>query len=307
VIDIDYYLSKLRENTFSIFLFHGVIEDTNTGIRNYTRKHLPVKEFEIIIKRLKVKGNPISMNDVIWHNENGKKLPPYSYVITFDDGFENNYSVAAPVLEKYLTSATFYVSTNLVDKNLMTWIDQIEYCFENINRASIQLPWHNNYFQLNSNISKINCLEDIRTQVKKNPQLYEPEKVVAMIFDQCSLNMVSSNDHPLDQKINWYQVGELQIHELFTIGGHSHNHVSLGLIDSSAMKNEIDTSINFLKNKAGISSNHYSYPEGQRSDYNENVIAELRKNNIRCCPTAIDGLNNSKIGSMFHLKRVLVN
>jgi len=307
VIDIDYYLSKLRENTFSIFLFHGVIEDINTGIRNYTRKHLPAEEFEILIKRLKVKGNPISMDDVIWHNENGKKLPPYSYAITFDDGFENNYSVAAPILEKYSTSATFYVSTNLVDKNLMTWIDQIEYCFENMNSASVQLPWHENYFQLNSEKSKINCLEDIRTQVKKDPYLYEPEKVVTMIFDQCSVNMVSSNDHPLDQKINWDQVGELQLHELFTVGGHSHNHVSLGLLDRSAMKNEIETSINLLKNKAGICSPHYSYPEGQMNDFNENVIAELMKNNIRCCPTAIDGPNDLIISSMFCLKRVMVN
>ena len=54
MIDIDYYLSKLNENTFSIFLFHGVIEDINTGIRNYTKKHLPAEEFEILIKRLKV-------------------------------------------------------------------------------------------------------------------------------------------------------------------------------------------------------------------------------------------------------------
>ena len=307
MIDIDYYLSKLRVSTFSIFLFHGVIEDINTGIRNYTRKHLPAEEFEILIKRLKVKGNPISMDDVIWHNENGKKLPPYSYAITFDDGFENNYSVAAPILEKYSTPATFYVSTNLVDKNLMTWIDQIEYCFENMNRASVQLPWRNNYFQLNGKKSKIDCLEDIRAKVKKDPHLYEPEKVVTMIFNQCSVNMVSSNDHPLDQKMDWAQVSELQHNKLFTVGGHSHNHVSLGLLDSSAMKNEIDTSINLLKSKASILSHHYSYPEGQRNDFNENVIAELRQKNIRCSPTAIDGFNDLTIVSMFHLKRVMVN
>ena len=307
MIDIDFYLSRLRENTFVIFLFHGVIQDVNTGIRNYTKKHLLAEEFEILIKRLKAKGNPISMDDVMWHHENGKRLPPCSYAITFDDGFENNYSVAAPILEKHSTSATFYVSTNLVDKNLMTWTDQIEYCFENMNPASVQLPWNNNYLQLNSEKSKIDCLKDIRTQVKKDPQHYEPEKVVSMIFKQCSVNMVSSNDHPLDQKMNWDQVSELQHNKLFTVGGHSHNHVSLGLLDSSAMKNEIDTSINLLRNKAGISSRHYSYPEGQKNDFNENVIAELKKNNIRCCPTAIDGLNDSTIGSMFYLKRVMVN
>jgi hypothetical protein len=183
----------------------------------------------------------------------------------------------------------------------------IEYCFENMNQASVQLPWHNNYLKLNSNESKIDCLGDIRAQVKKDPSLYDPQKVVTMLFNQCSVNMVSSNNHPLDQKMNWGQVSELQHNKLFTVGGHSHNHVSLGLAGNSVMKNEIVTSINLLKNKAGISSHHYSYPEGQKKDFNKNVIAELKKNNIRSCPTAIDGLNDSTIGSMFHLKRVMVN
>jgi peptidoglycan/xylan/chitin deacetylase (PgdA/CDA1 family) len=306
VIDIDYYLSKLHKDRFLIYLFHGVIKDVNTGIRNYTRKHLPAEEFETLIKRLKVKGNIISMDNVIWHHENGKTLPPYSYAITFDDGFENNYSVAAPILEEYLTPATFYVSTNLVDKNLMTWIDQIEYCFEFVNRASIKLPWHNSYFQLNDKDQKIDCLKDIRTHVKKDPQKYQPKNVVKLIFDQCSLDMVSSNDHPLDNKMNWDQACKLHLHKLFAVGGHSHNHVSLGSLGSTVMKNEIETSITLLKNKAGISSYHYSYPEGQISDYNENVIAVLRKNNIRCCPTAIDGVNDFASCSLFNLKRVMV-
>ena len=146
MIDIDFYLSKLCEDTFVIFLFHGVIKDGNTGIRNYSRKHLLAEEFEILIKKLKVKGNPISMEDIMRHHDNGRELPKYSYAINFDDGFENNYSVAAPILEKYLTPAAFYISTNLVDKNLMTWIDQIEYCFEGELRLRIIVYSLNNRF-----------------------------------------------------------------------------------------------------------------------------------------------------------------
>ena len=307
MIDSDFYLRKLREDSFVIFLFHGVIKDGNTGIRNYLRKHLLAEEFEILIKKLKEKGNPISMDDVIRHNDIGKELPPYSYVITFDDGFENNYSVAAPILEKYSTPATFYVSTNLVDKNLMTWIDQVEYCFENTDQASVKLPWSNKDFQLNSNESKIDCLKDIRIQVKKDPSNFDLEKLVQNIFKQCRVNMVSSGNHSLDRKMNWAQVSELHSNKLFNVGCHTHNHSSLGFLENKDMKNEIVTSVNFLKNKAGISSHHYSYPEGQENDFNENVIAELEKNDIRCCPTAIEGLNNLTVGSMFKLKRVMVN
>ena len=66
-------------------------------------------------------------------------LPDFSFSITFDDGFENNYSIARPILEKLSIPATFYVSTNLIDKNLMTWIDQIEYCIDQINSKNSRL------------------------------------------------------------------------------------------------------------------------------------------------------------------------
>ena len=81
MIDLDCYLNKLSDNSFIIFLFHGVIEDINTGIRNYTRKHLPVSEFDNLIKRLKKKGNALSLDDVIWYYENGqlKSEQEFSY------------------------------------------------------------------------------------------------------------------------------------------------------------------------------------------------------------------------------------
>jgi peptidoglycan/xylan/chitin deacetylase (PgdA/CDA1 family) len=307
MIDIDFYLSKLSKNMLPIFLFHGVVKDANTGIRNYTKKHLYAEEFELLIKKLKLKGTSISMDDLMWHGENGRQLPPYSYAITFDDGFENNYSVAAPILERYSTSATFYISTNLVNNNLMTWTDQIEYCLNNISQALVELPWNKNCYQLNSEESIIDCLKDIRFHLKKQPQIYKYEKIVDMIFDQCGMKIVSSSNHPLDKKMNWDQVSELHHNKLFTVGGHSHNHVSLGLVESSVMKNEIDTSIKLLKEKANISSHHYSYPEGQRHDFNENVIEKLKSKDIKCCPSAIDGLNELTIGSMFHLQRVMVD
>jgi len=307
MIDIDYYISKLSKKKFPIFLFHGVVKDTNTGIRNYTKKHLFDEEFDLLMSKLKLNGSPISMNEILWYSENKKQLPPFSYAVTFDDGFENNFSVAVPILEKHLTPATFYVSTNLVNNNLMTWTDQIEYCLNNTYQVSLELPWIKNPYQLNSKDSKINCLKDIRFHLKKQPQIYKYEKIVSMIFEQCGMKIVTSSNHSLDKKMNWGQVSQLHNKKLFTIGGHSHNHVSLGLIESSLMKKEIDTSVKLLLDKANIHSQHYSYPEGQYIDFNDSVIEKLRNSGVKCCPTAIDGVNDLSLGSMFHLKRVMVS
>ena len=37
---------------------------------------------------------------------------------------------------------------------------------------------------------------------------------------------------------------------------------------------------------------HYSYPEGQKIDFNTKIINKLKRKGVICCPTAIKGTNN---------------
>ena len=61
------------------------------------------------------KGNSISLDDFLYFKKI-KKLPPNSYIITFDDGFYNNLSIAIPILEKFNNKAIFYLTTNFIKK-----------------------------------------------------------------------------------------------------------------------------------------------------------------------------------------------
>ena len=56
MINIDYITSKLHWESFVIFLFHGIVKEINTEIRNYTRKHIIAEEFESLLEQLKKKG-----------------------------------------------------------------------------------------------------------------------------------------------------------------------------------------------------------------------------------------------------------
>ena len=65
MIDTDYFTSKLYKNKYTIFLFHGVINRSDTEIRNYTNKHIQENVFEKCIDNLKKNANPLSMHDVL--------------------------------------------------------------------------------------------------------------------------------------------------------------------------------------------------------------------------------------------------
>ena len=297
-------VEMLSEDNFIIFLFHGVINQSNYKVRNYNGKHIQANLFAKCMKLLNDNGNPISMDELLNHHAEKKKLPPKSFAITFDDGFENNLSVAAPILYDFKIPATIYITTEFIEKNKMSWIDRIEYAVENIHYKNLYMDWIKEEMVLKDIKSKIYFLDSVRNYVKNTPNC-NPNTFADMICDQLGFHEINSSDDPLDKKMNWSQVSKAHANELIIIGGHTHSHFILSYLDKKQLDNEIDTSLELLDKKAGIKPIHYSYPEGLEHCYSENVINELKKRGILCCPTAIQGSNNI-LDDLFHLKRVMV-
>ena len=298
------YTDWLATDALAIFLFHGVVEKDDYAVRNYTHKHLTVDAFNAVLGDLVDAGEPLAMDDVIRFKEGGRPYPDRSFAVTFDDGFENNLSVAAPLLRKHGVPATFYVTTNFVATNQMSWIDRIEWAFERAAEVSVRVPWSDDARTAGDAATKKRFLNEIRDKVKRNSGL-DTDSLATDILAQSGFAETLSNDGPLDLKLTWDQVSELAKDSLFTIGGHSHNHVILSFLDADALGREIDTSLLLLEEKAGVSSRHYSYPEGLAYCYSDEVIRALRDRGIVCCPTAEPGVNNSG-NDLFHLKRILV-
>ncbi len=295
---------KLKSNFFQIFLFHGVIKKKKFKIRNYNNKHLLENYFYKIIKNLKDNGKALSMDEVIFIKKNKKKFPKKSFVITFDDGFENNYSVAAPILDDLNIPATFYFSTDFINNNTMSWIDKIEYCFE-LDKKIKSLEVNNfGKFDISSIEKKIKCLELIRSKVKSNFNI-NTEKLVKEIFKQFNIKMINNSNNDIDKKIDWQKTKLLNNNKLFTLGGHSHLHMPLTYFSKKSADEQVAKSIKLFKKNTNIVLKHYSYPEGQKKDYDKSVKSILKRNGIICCPTAINGFNNSKT-SLFELRRTQI-
>lgn len=297
----------LDKDKLSIFLFHGVIDKSNNdGILNYTYKHIPMDYFEHFIKTFTKIGNAMSMDQVCYHNKNKKKYPEYPFVITFDDGFWNNYSIVRPILKKYDVPCMFYITTSFIEHNYMSWIDRVEYCFNKAGHGIVCLPWNNDcisYFFNKDDM--IELLEEIRINVKSDSKL-DVDGFVSEMFSQCGVKEVYSNDSVFDRKMNWSQVNRIVSDELFSIGGHTHTHKNLAFLSNGDRAKELDSCFDLIKNNTGIVLKHFSYPEGLSNCYNDVVKKDLMSRGIVCCPTAIDGLNTIGTG-LFDLYRRMLN
>ena len=111
------------------------------------------------------------MDDIILANQENRSLPPNSYAITFDDGFKNNLEFAAPILSKYETPATFYVTSGFIQNNDCSWTDLIEYAVDVVDEVTFKHDLLRTDFIVRSVDDKISFLEEVRALVKKLPQL----------------------------------------------------------------------------------------------------------------------------------------
>jgi len=91
---------------------------------DYNSLTLSEGEFEAQINYLYYKGyNAISPDQLADYLQYGKSLPQNPILITFDDGYGDNYRVAYPILQKYHFTATIFLITDYVShyNKYLTW------------------------------------------------------------------------------------------------------------------------------------------------------------------------------------------
>jgi len=299
----DRVAEHLSDDRLAIFLVHGVIPRQVHPVRNYTGKHLEADLFAKVIARLARKGHALSMDEILAHCESGTPFPPRAFAMTFDDGFENNLSVAAPIMADHKVRSMIYITSGFIEENGMSWIDRIEYAVEDAPIQDLAVDWAPRPFRLGDAASRIEFLRAVRKHVKNDPKV-APNAFADVLCARLGKPGRLSSQDPLDLKLSWNQVRDAG-GGLMTFGGHSHTHPILSFLSPSELAFELDTSLALMKDKSGIGPVHYSYPEGLAHCFSDEVIAQLKARGVRCCPTAIDGLNPPGTDP-FLLRRVMV-
>lgn len=88
-----------------ILLYHGISKQKTDSDMDVS-----VEAFENQIKSLYENGyQAVSFQQLYDYVEKGIELPEKPVVITFDDGYLNNYELAMPILEKYNMNATIFI------------------------------------------------------------------------------------------------------------------------------------------------------------------------------------------------------
>ncbi len=111
-----------------ILIYHSVRPINQNDSAELKAYEISPQLFERQLKYLKNNGfTAISLDDVANDLKNGTTTPGQKpVVLTFDDGWQNQYKYAFPLLKKYGMQATFYIFTNSINKNHFLSTSNIE-------------------------------------------------------------------------------------------------------------------------------------------------------------------------------------
>jgi peptidoglycan/xylan/chitin deacetylase (PgdA/CDA1 family) len=99
-----------------VVMYHGVGPIKTGWPWNYLI--IPTDIFDAQMRALKEHGwTTITLVELFNHLANGDPLPAKPVVLTFDDGYLDNYVFAYPILKKYGHHAVVFVSTDFADPN----------------------------------------------------------------------------------------------------------------------------------------------------------------------------------------------
>jgi len=278
-----------NRHRFSVLMFHGLTNERHEGLENCQHKHLDVERFDAFLHYLKKRFQVISLGDLVTSLRDGVAVPPSSVVLTFDDGFLSNYTLAFPLLRKHMFPATIFVATEFVDEKKPIWVDRIDYALSRAGRSKAEL-----------------------TSLKKECKILEPQELLAAVeaverdLGHRLLDARGDDVPAIYRALDWEHVREMIATGLVEIGAHTHRHFILGHSPLELIQSEVERCKSIIERETGRACRHFCYPNGGVGDFSEASEGIIRNLGFESTLTAIGGFNSSDC-SPFLLKRLGVS
>lgn len=211
-----------------------LISASTTAFRkhlDFLRKHFDIIEFRALRDHLEEYGT----------------IPPRALIITFDDGYRDNYESAWPILKEYGVPATMFATAGFIGRRRMFWWDKIAYAIKRSERDRIEtgLP-----IELSIDIRSFPDRQAAARQVirkAKNFREEEKEEFIRELSGQLGVE-IDEDEHELT--MTWQQLKELSENGI-EIGAHSVNHPIFSNIDEERLRSEVSGAKRMIEENIG--------------------------------------------------------
>lgn len=262
---------RLTENLFNtpavVLLYHRVDELQ----ADHQQLAVSPKHFDEQLSFLKENYNLVTIEEFYDKLSTKTRFDPHTVILTFDDGYADNYIHALPILEKHGTQALFYITTSKLNTNEMLWWDALEYIFFKVAEIPVSLSITINgkgYAFDTTHGNKARIYKQLHPLIKYT-HYRERDRVMKILFDWAKIREVKNEDYRL---LTHHELKTMAQSSSCIIGAHTVDHPVLSKLSFDEQYEQMMSSKNKLEELTGKHIIHFSYPFGSKVDYNNNSI-----------------------------------
>ena len=245
--------------------YHGVIPKTLQHCDHGFYTTVSATEFRRQLEWLGRRFHVVSCAQIREHFLEARPLPPRPLLITFDDGYWNNFALAAPALRDYGFPATFFLSTNYIGSGDLFWFDDLPRHVMKWPGREIERPGGGEPLPLPPDpAQRREVCRRIGSLCKRVPN------PVRLAYLEYLRRGTADHELPWDENIyrilNWDEVRELA-RQGFEIGSHTQTHPILAQLEEDAIGSELEGSRAHIEAELGARCFALAYPNGTAADY----------------------------------------
>ena len=212
-------------------------------------------------------------------------------IVTFDDGWVDNFRYAFPLLQKHNVPACIYLVTEMINTNRSFWPNVISKCIHD--GLTDQLI---SAFQITPPTDLKVPTRELCAQLIAQIKSRSDTEIWAIL----AANQWDTPADDADRLLSWEEIDTMYGTGLITFGSHTCNHLRLTKnLPESIIKRELTESAKSLDERIGTPCLHFCYPNGDSS----NVAEKDVENTYVTAVTTEKGINTPATDKL-RLKRI---
>ena len=254
----------------STFIFHRVLPQPDPLLPDEP----DVQQFERIVAFLGRHFTVLPLSQAAARLRDGR-LPAAAACITFDDGYADNYTQAAPILQRHGLCATFFIATGYIDGGRM-WNDTVIEALRTLPAGRVDWQAHGaGAWHIGGPSDSAGAASRVRAYsaaLKQLKHLDPPQRQHAAqaIGQSAGLPAHSSLMMTHQQVRGLHAMG-------MEIGGHTISHPILRRLDAAQARHEIGAGREQLAAWIGEAPQVFAYPNGvPGQDYDQRDVDLVR-------------------------------
>lgn len=263
------------------------------------------EQFDQQISHLKRRYHVISLPELQEFVAHPERLRHFHVMLTFDDGYRDNYDVAFPLLRAQGVPATFFLATSLIGSSYLPWWDHVAYMVRHSKRPSLRLSYPvQAEIQLpqggSQNGNRDNAIEQVLRIYKAQKEISDA-KFLAGLSEAAEVPLEPESERRF---LDWQEAREM-IAGGMAIGSHTHSHTILSQLSYPQQREELARSKRELETGLGMGTkiDVLAYPVGSRTAFNEETVQALKETGYTTAFSHYYGVNNPTTLNAFDVMR----